>query len=76
MANGNHGSEIEDDKSSSKESSHDGDGEQGGARNRNGAESLVRSTEYQPCGEYHCMLTDMPKFLVTYSPKVHVAGHM
>ena len=25
----------------------------------------------RPCGEYHCVYTDLPKFLVTYSPKVH-----
>lgn len=43
----------------------------GGAGRESGG-GLVRSTECQPCGEYRCVLTDMPKFLVTYSPKVHV----
>ena len=27
----------------------------------------------RPCGEYHCVYTDLPKFLVTYSPKVHMS---
>ena len=31
-----------------------------------------RSVECHPCGEYHCVYTDLPKFLVTYSPKVRV----
>lgn len=43
----------------------------GGAGRESGG-GQVRSTECQPCGEYRCVLTDMPKFLVTYSPKVHV----
>ena len=29
-----------------------------------------RLSECLPCGEYHCILTDLPKFLVTYTPKV------
>ena len=28
-------------------------------------------SECQPCGEYPCVYTDLPKFLVTYSPKVY-----
>ena len=31
-----------------------------------------RSVECPPCGVYHCVYTDVPKFLVTYIPKVHV----
>ena len=31
------------------------------------------SSECRPCGEYHCVYTDLPKFLITYSPKVHIS---
>lgn len=30
----------------------------------------------QPCGEHPCVYTDLPKFLITYSPKVHVWSNM
>jgi hypothetical protein len=33
-------------------------------------EGRSSSSECRPSGEYHCVYTDLPKFLVTYSPKV------
>ena len=42
----------------------------GKGRQKQRLEGRSSSSECQPCGEYHCLYTDLPKFLVTYSPKV------
>ena len=42
----------------------------GGAVKKTVAGGEQKAVECQPCGEYVCVYTDLPKFLVTYSPKV------
>lgn len=47
-----------------------------GVETERGSTSRQRSFECQPCGVYHCVYTDLPKFLVTFTPKVGMHVHV
>ena len=64
-ANGSEGA-IGDDDTSCVVKESTGTGQQHQQQRR----EARSSSECQPCGEYPCVYTDLPKFLVTYSPKV------